>query len=81
MMRMQFELCRGYLLEFILDCRRRFTGRQAGPISDPEYMGVDGDGRLAKGNIQNDIGRLSTDARQGFQRFAITRHGAVMMCD
>ena len=81
MMRMQFVMCRGHLLEFILDRQRRFTWRQTGSISDPEYMRVDGDGRLAKSNIQHDIRRLSADARQSFQRFAITRHIAVMMCD
>ncbi len=57
MMRMQLVMRWGHLLEFLLDRQRHFAGRQTGSISDAEYMRVDSDGRLTKGNIQNDTGR------------------------
>ena len=61
MMCMQLVMRWGHFFEFLLDRQRRFTGRHTGSISDPEYMRVDGDGRLAKGNIQHDIGCLSSN--------------------
>lgn len=55
-----------------------FAGRDRGAVRDPEDMGVHRDGRLAKGGIQDHIGRLAADAGQALQRLARSRHPAVV---
>ena len=47
-MRVQFELRRHRLLEFLLDFERIFSRRQAGAVADAENMRVDRDGRLTE---------------------------------
>ena len=55
-----------------------FAGRDRGAVRDPEDMGVHRDGRLAKGGIQDHVGRLAADAGQALQRRARSRHPAVV---
>ncbi len=42
-----------------LNFQRRFSRRQTGAISDAKQMGIDGDGRFTKGDVEHDIGRLA----------------------
>ena len=49
----------------LLDCAHRATRGQAQAIGDPEDVGVDGDGRLPEGGVQDDVRGLASDAGQG----------------
>ena len=64
-----------------LDRRRIAARRHAGAVRHPEDMRVDGDGRLAEGDVEHHIGGLAADARQGLQRLARPRHRAAMLGD
>ena len=54
---------------------------QAGAVGDPEDVGVHGDGGVAEGNVQDDVGGLAADARQGFEGGAVIGHFAAMLVD
>ncbi len=62
-------------------CRGVLPGAEAGAVGDAEDMRVDGDGWLAEGSVQHDIGGLAPDAGQRLQRLAIMRHLAAMALD
>lgn len=64
---------RGDTGEFFFHGQWRFAGGDAGPVAEAENMGVDGDGRVAKGGIQDDIGRFSADTGQRLQCGTIIR--------
>ena len=52
---------------------------RAQPVGDAEDMGVDGDRRLAEGDVEHHVGGLAADAGQGLQRLAVAgprRHAA-----
>ena len=53
--------------EHVLDLARRPARRQPGAVADAEQMRVDGDGRLAEGDVEHDIGGLAADAGQRFR--------------
>src|SRR3546814_1183107 len=44
-------------------------------------MRVDGDGRLAEGDVEHDVGGLAPDTRQALQRLAVARHLPAMLFD
>ena len=46
----------------------RLARREARAVGDAEEMGVDRDGRLAEGRVEDDVGRLAADPGQRFQR-------------
>ena len=46
-----------------------------------EHVRVDGQRRLAEGDIEHDIGGLAADARQRLQRLALARHLAAVLGD
>ena len=80
MMRMQLVMRWGHLLDFLLDRQRRFAGRQTGSIFRCGIYAC----RQRWSARQRQYSKRhwpSADARHGFQRFAITRHIAVMMGD
>ena len=54
---------------------------QAGTVGDPEDVGVHGNGGVAEGNVQDDVGGLAADARQGFEGGAVIGHFAAMLVD
>ena len=81
MMGVALGLVRNDALELLLDFQRRFAGRKAGAVADPEEMGVDGDGRVTEGDVENDIGGLPTDARQGLQVGAVFGHRRSVLFD
>src|SRR5580700_10241269 len=60
------------------DVERGLADRQPGAIANAEDVGVDGDGRLAEGDVEHDVGGLAADARQGFQRLAVVRNFAAV---
>ena len=54
------------------------AGRESRAIPDAEDMGVDGDGRMPKGGVENNVGGFPPDAWQGLKRFPVIRHCAAM---
>ena len=48
-------------LESLLDLEWVAAGREPGPVRHPEDVGVDGDGRLTEGDVEDDIGGLAAD--------------------
>ncbi len=68
------EFRRYFLFQRQFNRQRRFARREAGPVGDPEDMGVDRDGRLAEGDVEHHIGGLAPDAGQFLQRLARRRH-------
>lgn len=55
-----------------------FTGRNSGPVGDPEYMSIHRYGLQTKGGIQYYVGRFTAHPRQFFQVIAIIRYPAAM---
>src|SRR4029079_136999 len=74
MMGMALALRRHHGVEHLLDLGRGLAGSEAGAVADPEQMGVDGDGRLAEGGVEDDIGGLAADAGQRLEGGAIARN-------
>ena len=68
-MSLVFKLDRGCLFQNFFHVKRRFTSSQACPVSYTENMGVNSNGGLAKGHVQNNVSRLAPNARQFFKRF------------
>jgi CysZ protein len=81
MMGMALALRRHHGVEHLLDLGRGLAGSEAGPVADPEQMGVDGDGRLAEGGVEDDIGGLAADAGQRLEGGAIARNLPAMPLD
>src|SRR5688572_11534870 len=69
------------LLELELDLERRLARRQPGAIADTKDMRVDRDGRLAKSDVEHDIGGLAADARKLLEQSALARHLAAIFVD
>src|SRR6266403_366255 len=78
-MRMAFVFRRYYAIELHLDLQWRLAGCDAGSIADTEDMGIDGNRRLTKGDIEHDICGLAADARQRLQRLARAGNLPVML--
>ena len=50
---------RNCLFEPLFDRQRCLAGRNAGAVANPEDMGINCDGRLAEGDIEDDIGGIA----------------------
>ena len=79
MVGMRLVFSRHHLLQFHLDLEWRLAGGHSGAVANAKNMGVNGDGRFTKSNIEHDVAGLATDARQGLQRFARARHLSAML--
>ena len=64
-----------------LDRERRFAGGEAGAVGHAEDVRVDGDRRLAEGDVEHDVGGFASDPGQRLQRGAVARHLAAMLLD
>ncbi len=69
------------LIQAALDIQHGTPGRETRAIGDAEDMRIHGNRRLAEGDVENHIGGLSSDTRQGFERFPGIRHLAVVVFD
>ena len=74
MMGVGLVLGRRPLFERELDRKRGLAGGEAGSVGDPEDVGVDRDGRLAKGDVHDHARGLAPDPGQRFERLALARH-------
>ena len=72
---------RDVLQQLFLHGQRRFTGRQACSVRNPENMGVNRDGGFAKCGIEYDIGGFAPHARECLQRFSLSRHFSVVLVE
>ena len=68
-----------HLQQAQLDLERRLAGGQIEPVRHAEHVRVDGQGRLAEGDVEHDVGGLAADARQRLQRLALARHLAAVL--
>ena len=80
-MRIPGELRRSDLEQFLLDLERRLAGRETGPVADAEDVGVDGNGGVAEGRVEHDVGRLAPDAGQRLERRPVLGDHAAMPLD
>ena len=67
------------LVELAFHRQRRLARRQAAAVADPEDMGVDRIGRLAKRHVEHHVGGLAANTGQGLQRLALARHLAAVL--
>ncbi len=81
MVGVELVLLRHHLLEAELDRVRVAPRREAGPVRDAEEVGVDRDGRLAVGGVEDDVRRFPADAGQRLQLLAGARHLAAEFFD
>ena len=51
----------------LFDLERGLALGDAGAVGDPEDVGVDGHGGLAERGIEDDVGGLASDTRQGLE--------------
>ena len=63
-MSMLMVLGRNQPEQALFNLQRGFAGGYPGPVSHAEYMCIHGDSRMAKGSIEDNIGRFPADARQ-----------------
>jgi hypothetical protein len=54
---------------------------EAGPVANPEDVRVDRERLLAERRVENDVGGLAADSRQGLQLFAGARNLAAVFID
>ena len=71
MVRILLELLRYESEQLLLDFQHGFTRGNPGSVCYSEDMGIDCDGRLSEGRIQDHVCRLAPDSGQGLQRFDI----------
>ena len=50
--------------QFLLDLDDILARRQAGPVGQPEYVGIDRDCRFAERRIEHNVGGFAADAGQ-----------------
>src|SRR3546814_18986413 len=67
MVRMAAEGLGRVLFQFLLDGQHRFAGCQAGAVANAKAVRVDSESLCPKGAVNDDIGRLSSYARQRLQ--------------
>jgi len=67
------------LLELAFHFERCFSDRKPGTVSDPKDVGVDRNGRLAKGDIENHIRRFAADPGQRFKRLPSARNRSAVL--
>ncbi len=80
-MRVALELRRHDLFQAVLDLERVLARRQAGAVGDAEDMGVDRDGLVAEGDVQDHVRGLAPDAGQRLERLAAVRHLAAVFLE
>lgn len=68
--------CRHDFHQFFFDVIDGLAGGKPGTVADAEDMGIDGDCRLAKSHIEDDVGRFAPDAGQAHEHFAGLRDAA-----
>src|SRR3546814_3369483 len=71
MVRMAAEGLGRVLFQFLLDGQHRFAGCQAGAVANAKDVRVDSESLCPKGAVHDDIGRLSSYARQRLQQIPI----------
>ena len=81
MMGVELVASRNDTLEPGLDLERIAARGDAGPVAHAEDVGVDGNGGLAEGDVEDDIGGLPSHSGKRFQRLARARHLAAMLGD
>ena len=64
--------------EFTLDRFGRPSAGEAESAGHAGHVGVDRHDRFAPERVEKDIGGLATDAREGFERFALAWETTVM---
>ena len=67
-----------HLVQLFLDLERCFARREAGPVADAKDMRVNRYGGLSKSCVEDNIGCLASNARQGFQFTSGLRNGAAV---
>lgn len=65
--------------QFFLHRAHRFARGKTRAVGDAKDVGIDGDGRVSKGRIENHIRRLATNAREGFEGLSGCRHLPIMV--
>ena len=65
--RVVHELLRHHPQQTLFDLVDVLAGCDAGAVGDAKDMGIDGNGRLAEGGVEDDIGRLASDPGQRLQ--------------
>jgi hypothetical protein len=81
MVRIPPERLRNDLFKLRFHFLDSFAGSKTGAIADPEHMGVDREGILAKGGVEHDISSLSANAGKLLQLFPSVRNLAAMAFD
>ena len=76
-----FPMIGGPLYQPLFDFQRRLSRRQAGAVGNPEDMGVDGDGRLAEGDVEHHVGGLAPDPRQCLELLPVAGNLAPVFVD
>src|SRR3546814_11138726 len=80
-LRMAAEGLGRVLFQFLLDGQHRFAGCQAGSVANAKDVRFDSESLCPKGAVHDDIGRLSSYARQRLQQFSIRRNFAFILVD
>lgn len=81
MVRVVFVLVGNRFQELEFDGKRRFPFGQADAIGDSENVRINSDRWFTKCGVKYDIGCFSANAGQGFERFSVVRHFAVVAFD
>jgi hypothetical protein len=79
--RVAAEGLRNDLLELRLDLVDILARREAGAVANAEDMGVDREGFLTPGGVEDDVGGLAADAGKRFEFFARARDFATEAVD
>ena len=74
-----FEFIRYQAQQVLLDFSHILAGCDSGPVGYPEDMGVDGNGWMAEGRVEYDIGCFTTHTGQCFQCCTVFRDLAGML--
>jgi hypothetical protein len=69
------------LFENRLNVIDRLAWCQTGAVADSEHMRVDREGFLPERGVEDDVGSLATDAREGLQLVAGARHFTAVIVD
>ncbi len=81
LVRTEQERLRRNPLQLQLDRKHILAARQPGAIGHAKNVRIDGDRRLAKSNIQNDVGGLAADPGQGLELVAVGWNLAAVLLD
>ena len=81
MMRVLFEALGHDAVEAVLDLARRFSGREAAAVREPEDVGVDRNCGLAEDRVEHHVRGLAADSGKRLERRPIVRHLTAMLLD